>query len=287
MIIIRPILILVGFVLYYIPILQFVGIALLFFSYHILIKNRKTHIERMKKVYESNNWNFPEIDKKNPFLWFISYIISIAIMSIFYTVIIEQIASLSLEELQNFVLPSWQLYLILGAFVLSWISYSNMINRIIKDQWQLQESELQHQIVKNRFIKLRDGNVAMLFRIITLDIYEWFLLFFMVRETTMHYFEDGSIMEKPIVNTEVSKNHISQQENDSDENSKVMEDEEEKIYDLIVKKIKNVTEEEKYSAVFSEITSIIDKDKAQRVLKKLLDNNYITQSEYEKIKSFL
>lgn len=196
MIIVRPFLLLLGFIFQYIPFLQFLGVIILFFTYYALIRNRNTHIKIMKQVYEANNWQFPDIKEEVANFWFIMYIISIVVISLFYSLLARELINIPFEEWQTISIPNWYFYVFFGFFVLSWVSYATMINRIVKDQWQLQESEISHNLVKNRFIKLRNGNTAMLLRIITLDIYEWLLLFFLIRETTMHYIEDGTASGK-------------------------------------------------------------------------------------------
>ena len=284
MILLRPFIIFITFVLSYIPVLQFVGLALLFFIYHVLIRNRNLHIERMKKVYETNNLTFPDIKEKSPIIWFILYMVSFLVLNVFYLYLIQQVATLTLEEIQTFTLPSWQIYLFLGSFLLSWISYASMINRIDKDQWQLQESEISNKIVKNRFIKLRDGNVAMLLRIVTLDIYQWFLLFFLLRETTIHYFEDGTATGRYL---ELIKKDEKETQNESSTNDTAEKPAQEDLYEKITNQIKNVGKDERYSTIFSHVTSISDKKKAEEILEKLLEDGYIEEEEYKKLQQFL
>jgi hypothetical protein len=238
----------------------------------------------MKKVYETNNLTFPDIKEKSPIIWFILYMVSFLVLNVFYLYLIQQVATLTLEEIQTFTLPSWQIYLFLGSFLLSWISYASMINRIDKDQWQLQESEISNKIVKNRFIKLRDGNVAMLLRIVTLDIYQWFLLFFLLRETTIHYFEDGTATGRYL---ELIKKDEKETQNESSTNDTAEKPAQEDLYEKITNQIKNVGKDERYSTIFSHVTSISDKKKAEEILEKLLEDGYIEEEEYKKLQQFL
>ncbi|MDY6895282.1 MAG: hypothetical protein SVO01_07715 [Thermotogota bacterium] len=284
MILLRPFIIFITFVLSYIPVLQFVGLALLFFIYHVLIRNRNLHIERMKKVYQSNNLSFPDIKEKSPIIWFALYIVSFLVLNVFYLYLIQQVGSLTLEEMQTFTLPSWQIYLFLGSFLLSWISYASMINRIDRDQWQLQESEISNKIVKNRFIKLRDGNVVMLLRIITLDVYQWALLFFLIRETTIHYFEDGTATGRYL---ELVKKDEKETQNETSTKNTTEKPTQEDPYEKIINQIKNVGKDERYSTIFSHVTSISDKKKAEDILEKLLEDGYIKEEEYKKLQQFL
>jgi hypothetical protein len=159
-----------------------------------------------------------------------------------------------------------------------------MINRIDKDQWQLQESEISNKIVKNRFIKLRDGNVAMLLRIVTLDIYQWFLLFFLLRETTIHYFEDGTATGRYL---ELIKKDEKETQNESSTNDTAEKPAQEDLYEKITNQIKNVGKDERYSTIFSHVTSISDKKKAEEILEKLLEDGYIEEEEYKKLQQFL
>lgn len=283
MILLRPLVIFITFILSYIPILQFIGLALLFFIYHILIRNRNFHIKKMKEVYSSNNLDFPNIKEKSPLIWLFVYIASFLIINIFYLYLSQQISTLSFEELESFVLPNWQIYLFLGSFIMSWISYATIINRIDKDQWQLQESEITHKIVKNRFIKLRDGNVAMFLRIITLDIYQWFLLFFLLKETTIHYFEDGTATGRYTQLIKIQK----VEGTDQNSQEKFENKEEENLQQKLIEKIKNTEENERYSIIFSELTSLNDKQKAKEVLDELYEKNYIKREQYEKLLEFL
>lgn len=284
MILLRPFIIFITFVLSYIPVLQFVGLALLFFIYHVLIRNRNLHIERMKKVYETNNLTFPDIKEKSPIIWFVLYIVSFLVLNVFYLYLIQQVGSLTFEEMQTFTLPSWQIYLFLGSFLLSWISYASMINRIDRDQWQLQESEISNKIVKNRFIKLREGNVVMLLRIITLDVYQWFLLFFLIRETTIHYFEDGTATGRYL---QLVKKDEKETQNETSTKNTTEKPAQEDPYEKIINQIKNVGEDERYSTIFSHVTSISDKKKAEEILEKLLEEGYIKEEEYKKLQQFL
>ncbi|POZ87944.1 hypothetical protein [Petrotoga sibirica] len=284
MILLRPFIIFITFVLSYIPVLQFVGLALLFFIYHVLIRNRNLHIERMKKVYQSNNLSFPDIKEKSPIIWFALYIVSFLVLNVFYLYLIQQVGSLTFEEMQTFALPSWQIYLFLGSFLLSWISYASMINRIDRDQWQLQESEISNKIVKNRFIKLREGNVVMLLRIITLDIYQWFLLFFLIRETTIHYFEDGTATGRYL---QLIKKDEKETQNETSTDVTAAKPEQEDPYEKIINQIKNMGKDERYSTIFSHVTSISDKKKAEEILEKLLEDGYIKEEEYKKLQQFL
>jgi len=232
----------------------------------------------MKKVYETNNLSFPDLKEKNPIIWLVLYMFSFLVLNVFYLYLIQQVGSLTLEEIQTFTLPSWQIYLFLGSFILSWISYASLINRIDKDQWQLQESEISNKIVKNRFIKLRDGNVAMLLRIVTLDIYQWFLLFFLLRETTIHYLEDGTATGRYL---ELIKKDEKETQNETSTNDA------EDPYEKIINHIKNVGKDERYSTIFSHVTSIPDKNKAEEILEKLLEDGYIEEEEYKKLQQFL
>ncbi|POZ90032.1 hypothetical protein [Petrotoga sp. SL27] len=284
MILLRPFIIFITFVLSYIPVLQFIGLALLFFIYHVLIRNRNLHIERMKKVYETNNLSFPDLKESSPTIWFVLYMVSFLVLNVFYLYLVQQVGSLTFEEMQTFTLPSWQIYLFLGSFLLSWISYAIMINRIDKDQWQLQESEISNKIVKNRFIKLRDGNVAMLLRIVTLDIYQWFLLFFLLRETTIHYFEDGTATGRYL---ELIKKDDQETQNESSTNDTAEKPAQEDLYEKITHQIKNIGKDERYSTIFSHVTSISDKKKAEEILEKLLEDGYIEEEEYKKLQQFL
>ncbi|MBL5981273.1 hypothetical protein NAAC61_03910 [Petrotoga sp. 8T1HF07.NaAc.6.1] len=284
MILLRPFIIFITFVLSYIPVLQFVGVALLFFIYHVLIRNRNLHIERMKKVYETNNLSFPDLKEKNPIIWLVLYMVSFLVLNVFYLYLIQQVGSLTFEEMQTFTLPSWQIYLFLGSFLLSWISYASLINRIDKDQWQLQESEISNKIVKNRFIKLRDGNVVMLLRIVTLDVYQWFLLFFLIRETTIHYFEDGTATGRYL---ELIKREEKESQNDTLTDGIAEKPTQEDPYEKIINQIKNMGKDERYSTIFSHVTSIPDKKKAEEILEKLLEDGYIKEEEYKKLQQFL
>lgn len=301
MIIVRPFLLLLGFIFQYIPFLQFLGVIILFFTYYTLIRNRNTHIKIMKQVYEANNWQFPDIKEEVANFWFIMYIISIVVMSLFYSLLARELINIPFEEWQTISIPNWYFYVFFGFFVLSWVSYATMINRIVKDQWQLQESEISHNLVKNRFIKLRNGNTAMLLRIITLDIYEWLLLFFLIRETTMHYIEDGTASGKyPIpvpsgnfgkIETEpIQSDKLKEKELDQPKMKPFKEKKEEnlnEIYDDLIKKIQGMDDKEKYSTIFAEVTIIKNKEIAKQILNKLLTEEYITQEEYNKLIEFI
>jgi len=255
----------------------------------------------MKQVYEANNWQFPDIKEEVANFWFIMYIISIVVISLFYSLLARELINIPFEEWQTISIPNWYFYVFFGFFVLSWVSYATMINRIVKDQWQLQESEISHNLVKNRFIKLRNGNTAMLLRIITLDIYEWLLLFFLIRETTMHYIEDGTASGKyPIpvpsgnfgkIETEtIQSDKLKEKELDQPKMKPFKEKKEEnlnEIYNDLIKKIQGMDDKEKYSTIFAEVTIIKNKEIAKQILNKLLTEEYITQEEYNKLIEFI
>jgi hypothetical protein len=255
----------------------------------------------MKQVYEANNWQFPDIKEEVANFWFAIYIISIIVMSLFYSFLAQKLINIPFEEWQSISIPNWYFYVFFGVFILSWVSYATMINRIVKDQWQLQESEISHNIVKNRFIKLRNGNTAMLLRIVTLDIYEWLLLFFLIRETTMHYIEDGTATGKfaipvpagdfnkkdtePAQNINVKERNIDQVKTKSPKEKK--EENLDEIYNELIKKIKGMEDKEKYSTIFAEVTILKNKEIAKQILDKLLAEKYISQEEFDKLIDFI
>lgn len=301
MIIIRPLLLFLGFIFQYIPFLQFFGVAILFFTYFALIRNRNTHIKIMKQVYEANNWQFPDIKEEVANFWFAMYIISIIVMSLFYSFLAKKLINIPFEEWQSISIPNWYFYVFFGFFILSWVSYATMINRIVKDQWQLQESEISHNIVKNRFIKLRNGNTAMLLRIITLDIYEWLLLFFLIRETNMHYIEDGTATGKfaiPVSSGDLKKTDIEpiqdikvKEKTLEPAKTKALKERKEEnldeIYNELIKKIKGMDDKEKYSTIFADVTIIKNKEISKQILNKLLEEGYITKEEFNKLMEFI
>ncbi|TGG89011.1 hypothetical protein [Geotoga petraea] len=272
MILIRPFLVFIALMLFYIPNLQFIGIAILLYIYHILTKNRNSHIEKMKEVYKANGIDFPIKDSgKKTFVWLYLYIFSLTVLFYMANTLTSEVLALDINQIEQFQVEPWESYLLIGSFVLMWVSYTFMINKIIKDQWILQESEINNNIVKYRFISLREGNFSMLLRILTFNLYEWYLIYMLLRETAMHYIEDGTA-------TGVYKKHI--------EKPKKEEIKKESPFENLINKIKNLDKEEKYSVIFYEVTNM-QAEKAEEVLKKLLEENYIDQEEYDKIKSFL
>lgn len=272
MILIKPFLVFIALILFYVPYLQFIGIAILMYIYHILIKNRNSHVNKMKEVYKSNGIKFPFKDNgRKIFIWLYLYIFSLIVLFYMTNTLTSQVVSLDINQLEQFEVDTWQSFLLIGSFALMWISYTTMINKIIKDQWILQESEVHNNIVKYRFIKLREGNFSMLLRILTFNLYEWFLIYMLLRETAMHYIEDGT-------GTGVYKKHI----------TKPKKKEAEKIspYEGLINKIKGLDKEEKYSIIFYEVTNM-QSEKAEKILEKLVEDDYINKEEYNKIKSFL
>ena len=124
----------------------------------------------------------------------------------------------------------------------------------------------------------------MLLRIITLDVYQWFLLFFLIRETTIHYFEDGTATGRYL---QLVKKDEKETQNETSTNGAAEKPAQEDPYEKIINQIKNVGEEERYSTIFSHVTSISDKKKAEEILEKLLEEGYIKEEEYKKLQQFL
>jgi hypothetical protein len=183
----------------------------------------------------------------------------------------SQVVSLDINQLEQFEVETWQSFLLIGSFALMWVSYTIMINKIIKDQWILQESEVNNNIVKYRFINLREGNFSMILRILTFNLYEWFLIYMLLRETAMHYIEDGTA-------TGIYKKHIVHPKKEEVKKTSPFEG--------LINKIKDLDKEEKYSIIFYEVTNM-QSEKAEEILERLLEDDYIDKEEYDKIKSFL
>lgn len=275
MLLLRPILVFVGMVFSYIPYLQFVGLAIVMFIYHTLIKNRNEHIQRMETVYKANNWDFPLKKDNSGFLWFILYIISMGTIMVLSNMIMPQVLELSTQELESFVLPQWQVYTFIGCGFMVLISYVLMINRIVKDQWILQESEIRYGVVKDRIINYRDGTFAIILRIVTFNFYEWYLLYVLLRETAYHYFEDGTASDK-YTQAIKSNQPIDTQIIDPPEDS----------YDLLLKELSTIGDEERFSIIFRKVTAM-EKEKALLILNRLLQEKRITQKEYSRIEEFI
>ncbi|MGM0640119.1 MAG: hypothetical protein ACQESN_01680 [Thermotogota bacterium] len=272
MILIKPFLVFIALILFYIPNLQFIGIAMLLYIYHILIRNRNSHVEKMKEVYKANGIEFPIKDSgKKTFIWLYLYILSMSVLFYMTNTITTEVVSLDINQLEEFQLAPWKSFLVIGSFVSMWITYTFMINKIVKDQWIIQESEINNKIVRYRFINLREGNFSMLLRILTFNLYEWYLIYMLLRETAMHYIEDGTA-------TGIYKKHIIKKKKE--------EIQKETPYEGLINKIKDLDKEEKYSIVFYEVTNMNDQE-ANEMLNKLLKDEYINKEEYEKIKSFL
>lgn len=285
MLLLRPFMVFIAMILFYIPPLQFIGIALLFFIYHVLIKNRNEHIKKMKEVYKVNNWKFPLEKEGNPFLWLFVYIGSLIVLFYFSTEVTNEVMALSLEELSLYNIEKWKSFLIIFSFFTMWVSYTFMINRIIKDQWKLQESELNHNIVNNRIIILREGGIVMLFRVLTLNFYEWFVLFSLLRETALHYFEDGTATGnyENLISDKIKIKDVAKKESHETD---IQENSVENIYERIKKDISFLNDNEKYSKIFYEVTSLSN-EKAKELLYLLFKDNWISKEEYDKINNFI
>ena len=294
MILFKPFVVFIAAFLFYIPALNFVGLGLLFFMYHVLIKNRNAHVNHMRKVYKEKGLDFP-LEEKRVFPWFVGYVASLIVLFFIGNYITSQIEIIDIEILQDFVIPTWQSVILIGSAISVWFTYSVLTNRIVKDQWVLQESEVNNKLAKNRIIKLKDGNFVMLLRLVTFNMYEWFFLFNIVRETSFHYIEDKSAFEilkqKPVQvledqnleNTEVVSESVEVVEKE------VIEDDfnkEEFIFNNLVNDIKDKDSNEKFSKIFYMLTKI-KKEMASNILERLFLDKYISEEEYKKIKSFL
>lgn len=295
MVLLKPFVVLIALFLFYIPPLRFLGLGLIFFIYHVLIKNRAVHINYMKKIYKEKNLKFPELKKDRIFLWFILYVISFSIWSMTLYTIANEMYLLNMDnviEQMDFIIPVWQRYLVIISFIAMWITYANLINKLIKDQWILQESEYNNNLIKNRPIKLRDGHMVMLLRFISFNFYEWYLLFILLKEIGIHYLEDKSAYSgmKLIYNNRNQKENYKENNDVKQENIIKREENLNKInselsYQEMIDLIKNIDENEKFSIIFSKVTKL-KKDKAINLLDKLESKGYISEDEKNKIISF-
>ncbi|BBE30552.1 hypothetical protein OSSY52_06930 [Tepiditoga spiralis] len=278
MILLKPFIILIALIFWYIPYLQFIGMAIILFVYHTLIKNRNEHIKKMKEIYNANNWDFPIKNIKMSYIPFILYIISALVIAFLSIDMTNQLIDINPSEYSKIVetYPLWKSITFIISLTVTWISYVFMINGIVKDQWHMQESELHNKIIKSRFIRLREGNVAMIFRIITLNFYEWLLLFNLIRETDMCYIANGTASGDYTKYVQIPKEEIKEDINTLIDN----------LYIKITNEIEKLNEDEKYSKIFSEVTAL-KKETAKKILQRLFDEEKINKEDYDRIKTFI
>ncbi|KLO24932.1 MULTISPECIES: hypothetical protein [unclassified Marinitoga] len=271
MILLNPLIVLVGMIMYIIPYLWPLSFAITMFVYHILLKNRDEHIKRIKILFKTEDLEFFNLKQNNSLKILFGYIISFSGFTIIFIKISNQLERFysnisSVEELKNieFVLPTFDTFLFFLFLFFIWFTYIKLINRIIKDQFYLQNIEIQKNLIKEPILKYRDANFIMFLRLITFNLYEWFLLISLLKETNSLYKADGTYE----INLEKMKKEIKQDVSDPFEN---------------IKQENFNSKEEFLSYLYSEISKLNVQNRL-KILEKLLEKNILSKEDAEKIK---
>jgi hypothetical protein len=278
MIILNPLIVIVGMIIYIIPYLWPVSFAITMFVYHILLKNRDEHIKRLKILFERKgikNYDFGKIKEGNSLKILFGYIISFLGFTLVFLKLSNQIEEIysqinTLEDLQNleYTLPQFDVFLFILFLFFLWFTYINLISRIVKDQFFIQNIEIINNIIDKPVIKYRDSNFVMFLRIITFNLYEWFLLISLIRETNTLYIKDGTFNIKS-KNEEKNKEKIV--ENVEENNVKELNSEEFE------------TRDEYLSYLYSILSQLNNVDRTKK-MEELLSKNMISEEEAEKLK---
>jgi len=278
MIILNPLIVIVGMIIYIIPYLWPVSFAITMFVYHILLKNRDEHIKRLKILFERKsikNYDFGKIKEENSLKILFGYIISFLGFTLVFLKLSNQIEEIysqinTLEDLQNleYTLPQFDVFLFILFLFFLWFTYINLISRIVKDQFFIQNIEIINNIIDKPVIKYRDSNFVMFLRIITFNLYEWFLLISLIRETNTLYIKDGTFNIKS-KNEEKNKEKIV--ENVEENNVKELNSEEFE------------TRDEYLSYLYSILSQLNNVDRTKK-MEELLSKNMISEEEAEKLK---
>ncbi|GAB6189452.1 hypothetical protein JCM30566_11910 [Marinitoga arctica] len=281
MIFLNPLIVIIGMIIYIIPYLWPVSFAITMFVYHVLLKNRDEHIRRLKYTLENKNIDlsiFDKIKEGNSLKILFSYIVSFAGFYIIFMRISNQIENIyskisSIEELQTLETPlsTFDTLLFFFFLFLIWFTYTLLINRIIKDQFYLQNIEIQQNIIESPILKYRDSNFVMFLRLITFNLYEWFLLISLIRETNTLYLTDGTYK----IESKTQKNNL----------IKTDEIQEKGFGFKIMKPDEFDSKEEFLSYLYAELSKL---DSINRIKKinELLEKHIITKDEVEKIRKF-
>ncbi|SHE89112.1 hypothetical protein SAMN02745164_01353 [Marinitoga hydrogenitolerans DSM 16785] len=277
MIFLNPFIVIIGMIIYIIPYLWPLSFAITMFIYHILLKNRDEHIKRLKKLFKAKNIELialEQIKEGNSLKILFGYLISFAGFSIIFIKISNQLEKFynqisSVEELQNleYVLPGFDTFLFFLFLFFIWFTYTKLINKIIKDQFYIQNVEIQKNLIDKPILKYRDSNFVMFLRIITFNLYEWFLLISLIKETNSLYIADGTykILEENNKNEDIINNKK------VDTHSMNLDP-------------KNFNSKDEFlSYVYLELSKL---DTVSRIKKmeELLQKNILTKEEIEKIK---
>lgn len=278
MVFLNPFIIFLGMILYIIPYMWPLSFAITMFVYHILLKNRDEHIKRLKLLFKQKNIETVSLEKYeigNSIKVLISYLISFFGFSLIFIKISNQLEKIyskisSIEDLQNleYTIPKFDLFLFFIFLFFIWFTYVKLINKIIKDQFYIQNIEIQKGVIEKPTLKYRDPNFVLFLRIITFNLYEWFLLMSLIRETNNFYILDETYkIEKEIKN-----------DNDTKEEKNIEED---------ISKIFNPenfnSKDELLSYVYSKLSKLDTVNRAKK-MDELLQKNILTKEDIEKIK---
>ncbi|WGS64534.1 hypothetical protein [Marinitoga aeolica] len=279
MVFLNPFIVIIGMIMYIIPYLWPLSFAITMFVYHILLKNRDEHIKRLKILFKLKNIDLSLLNKfkeENSLKILFGYLISFTGFSLIFIKISNQLEKVynkisSIEELQNleYSLPKFDSFLFFLFLFFIWFTYTRLINKIIKDQFYIQNIEIQKNLIDKPILKYRDSNFVMFLRIITFNLYEWFLLISLIKETTSLYIADETY--KNIEEITIK-----------DKYEKTQEEQKETFFELITPDKFN-TKEEFLSYVYSELSKL---DTVTRLKKmdEMLQKKLLTKEDIEKIK---
>ncbi|WP_129408200.1 hypothetical protein [Marinitoga lauensis] len=277
MVFLNPFIVIIGMIMYIIPYLWPLSFAITMFIYHILLKNRDEHIKRLKALFKLKDIDLSPLSKfkeENSLKMLFGYLISFTGFSLIFIKISNQLEKVysqisSIEELQNleYALPKFDSFLFFLFLFFIWFTYTRLINKIIKDQFYVQNIEIQKNLIDKPILKYRDSNFVMFLRIITFNLYEWFLLISLIKETNSLYIADKTY--KNIEEATTKEKYEKMQKKET-------------FFELPAPDKFN-TKEEFLSYVYSELSKL---DTVTRLKKidEMLQKKLLTKEDVEKIK---
>ncbi|OQY10263.1 MAG: hypothetical protein B6I29_01895 [Marinitoga sp. 4572_148] len=282
MVFLNPLVVIIGMIIYIIPYLWPVSFAITMFVYHILLKNRDEHLKRLEIIFKSKKIDIKTIEKikkDNSLKVLFGYVVSFTGFYIIFIKLSNKIETIysqisSIEDLQNFEnsLPASDTFLFFLFLFLVWFTYTRLISRIIKDQFFIQNIEIQQHIIDSSVLKYRDANFVMFLRIITFNLYEWFLLISLIRETNTLYITDGTYK---IENENQKQNY----------NVEELAEKRESDFEIL-NPDEFASKEEFLSYLYAQLSKLDGVNRIKRI-NELLEKNVITKEDVEKIKKLL
>ncbi|AEX85091.1 hypothetical protein XO10_03315 [Marinitoga sp. 1135] len=281
MILLNPMIVFLGMIMYIIPYLWPLSFAITMFIYHILLKNRDVHVKRIKAYFKNSNIDNEDIKRiktNNSISYLIAYLLSYLGFTLIFIKISNRFEKLyasvhNIEELKNIdvYIPDSEIFLFVLFLLLLWLTYIKIINRLIRDQFILQNFEIQHNLIDKAPLKYRDANAVVILRIVTFNLYEWFLLLSLIKETNTLYILSETYKKESFENKTIEDNNY---EKTTGKKEDIVSE---------IKKIKFENKNELLSYIFSKISKL-DITEKFKILSELKNQDIIDDEDIKKIK---